>query len=264
MYRCCRRYSAGWLLGGAAERCRWISRRRALVTAAVVLTSAALPLWAAQVSLVWDAPTENIDGSPLVDLSGYRVYYAPLSLEYTNTVDVGETTSADISGLIDGQSYYFAVTAYNSTSNESPLSTIIVWNSDSDADGVPDAWEARNFPETLPEAVDASADADGDGLSNFEEFVAGTSPTDSASCLLAQYVVINGKVGVMFDAAEASGAGYEDLTRYYEIQQCQDLALANWIPVPGSGPIPGVGTTITYTEDNAEDRIHYRICSWLE
>jgi len=222
------------------------------------------PAMAAQVSLAWDPPTENMDGSPLVDLAGYRVYYAPVSLEYTNVVDVGETNSAAICGLVPGQQYYIAVTAYNSASNESSLSTIVTWNSDSDADGVPDRWEARNFPETSPEELEAEADADGDGLSNYEEYVAGTCPTTAASCASARCVVTAGHADVSFQAFKASGRGYEDLTRYYQIQQCTDLATASWTPVPGSGPIPGVDQTITYTANATERCVHYRVCSWLE
>src|SRR5262249_7080263 len=46
---------------------------------------------------------------------------------------------------------------------------------DSDKDGMPDAWEdAHGFNKF--NAADATQDADGDGLTNREEFLAGTDP----------------------------------------------------------------------------------------
>lgn len=51
---------------------------------------------------------------------------------------------------------------------------------DSDSDGMPDAWESTHgFQSNNP--ADAALDADDDGLSNLEEFLAGTDPHDPDS-----------------------------------------------------------------------------------
>ena len=52
-------------------------------------------------------------------------------------------------------------------------------SSDTDGDGLPDAWERLHG--TNPSLADATADPDGDGLDNLAEFNAGTDPQDPAS-----------------------------------------------------------------------------------
>jgi len=52
---------------------------------------------------------------------------------------------------------------------------------DSDADGLPDAWEQRYSG--TPTGMSPTADQDGDGLNNLQEFWADTNPTNWASVL---------------------------------------------------------------------------------
>src|SRR6476469_1550552 len=49
-------------------------------------------------------------------------------------------------------------------------------SSDSDGDGIPDAWEVAHG--LNPNLNDANSDPDGDGISNFKEFQKGTDPND--------------------------------------------------------------------------------------
>ncbi|MDH4265658.1 MAG: fibronectin type III domain-containing protein [Deltaproteobacteria bacterium] len=74
------------------------------------------------ISLAWDAPTTNVDGSPLTDLAGYRVYVGTASRTYASSIDVGNVTTYSLTGLIPGQTYYIAVTAYDTDNNESSSS----------------------------------------------------------------------------------------------------------------------------------------------
>jgi hypothetical protein len=54
------------------------------------------------------------------------------------------------------------------------------FHADSDGDGMPDWWEEEHFDHG---AADAGFDSDSDGLSNLQEFLAGTVPTNAASVL---------------------------------------------------------------------------------
>jgi len=74
------------------------------------------------INLAWDAPTTNVDGSPLTDLAGYKVYVGTAPGTYGTSVNVGNVTTYILSGLTSGQTYYIAVTAYDYDNNESDYS----------------------------------------------------------------------------------------------------------------------------------------------
>lgn len=50
---------------------------------------------------------------------GYNLYYGVASGVYTNTIDVGSSTNATVTGLVAGVTYYFSATAYDNTGDES-------------------------------------------------------------------------------------------------------------------------------------------------
>ncbi len=69
--------------------------------------------------LSWTPSATNIDGTPLTDLAGYKVYYGTTSGGYSSSVDVGNVTSTKVGNLAKNVTYYFAVTAYDTAGNES-------------------------------------------------------------------------------------------------------------------------------------------------
>ena len=83
------------------------------------------------VTLTWDAPTTNTDGSslnPLTDLSIYKVYYGTASQTYTQMVSVtnpGITTITKTLNLSPG-TYYFTVTTVNISGQESSYSNEVI------------------------------------------------------------------------------------------------------------------------------------------
>jgi hypothetical protein len=87
-----------------------------------VLVTLAITVASSNVTLSWDAPTTNADGTPLTDLSGYKVYLGTAPRTYTSSVDAGVATSMVLTNLTQGTTYYFAVTAYDTGKLESGYS----------------------------------------------------------------------------------------------------------------------------------------------
>jgi hypothetical protein len=71
----------------------------------------------------WYPPTERTDGSPLLDLAGYRVYFGkdPNPVRYIIEVTNPGQTSQFIDNLDQG-TWYFSVTAYDRKGFESAKS----------------------------------------------------------------------------------------------------------------------------------------------
>ncbi|HPI92782.1 MAG TPA: PKD domain-containing protein [Deltaproteobacteria bacterium] len=72
--------------------------------------------FAASLQVSWSANSED-------DLAGYKLYYGTQSNTYGQTVDVGNATTYTIGSVQTGSTYYVAVSAYDSSGNESDLST---------------------------------------------------------------------------------------------------------------------------------------------
>ena len=70
---------------------------------------------AADVRLAWNA-------SPEPDIAGYKIYYGTASRVYDWSIDAKKVTTFTVSGLADGRTYYFAVTAYDTSNLESTYS----------------------------------------------------------------------------------------------------------------------------------------------
>jgi hypothetical protein len=94
-----------------------LSARRLIITLLVIVTSIFISRIAstAELRLAWDPNTEP-------DLSGYRVYYGTAPRSYGTPINVGNVTTYTLGGLTSGQTYFIAVTAYDSSGYESGFS----------------------------------------------------------------------------------------------------------------------------------------------
>ena len=112
-------------------------------------------------------------------------------------------------------------------------------------DGIPAAWRIQYFGHPEPRAdggCRAEDDPDGNGMTNWEEYIAGTHPLDPESTLqLNLQVLPDGDSGLQFDSVTG---------RLYSIEYRADLgAESEWTPVDDFIDVPGTGDAIIYEPD---------------
>ena len=119
-------------------------------------------------------------------------------------------TPITLTNLADG-TYTLEVLGKNSGGDwqETPVSatwTVFTPPPDTDADLLPDAWESANGLNPN-DNTDAGKDADGDGATNLDEYVAGTNPQSRTSVLQAEPAML-GNGGVRLSIAVVAGKSY--------------------------------------------------------
>ena len=75
------------------------------------------------VTLSWQPPTQNADGTPLMDLAGYTIYFGTETQSYDSEIQLDNPglTTYVVENLAP-DTYYFAATAVNSSGIESTFS----------------------------------------------------------------------------------------------------------------------------------------------
>ena len=140
-----------------------------LLVAALLLLSETQVL-AGSLALAWDPVND-----PRV--AGYKVHYGTASGNYTAQRDVGKVTTSTIPNLVDGATYYFAVTVYDGSLVQSGFSNEVVGAVPAAPAGAPlanftsstrtgTAPLAMNFTSTSTGSITTYAWAFGDGTNS--------------------------------------------------------------------------------------------------
>jgi hypothetical protein len=111
------------------------------------------------------------------------------------------------------------------------------WN-----DGIPDTWRLLYFGSISNALSAANADPDGDGASNWQEYIAGTNPLDAAS------------VFEFLPATVPAGAGFalqwpSVVNRNYTLQYSSSAGPGNWTTIATN--LAGTGQPMQWTDPNA-------------
>ncbi len=188
---------------------------------------------------------------PTIPASGlYNVYiWHPQNDTFTTNAQVHVTGATNAIALsvnqtVDGGAWqalatnmYFAagtngnVTLFNNTgaTNKFLVANAMMWvynaAQDYSSNGTVPAWWANFYFGTNADgSVNGSEDSDGDGYSNYAEYVLGTDPTDATSHL--NFVVSplsSNEIAVTFSPCQGG--------RSYQLQAAPDLAIPIWTPL---------------------------------
>ena len=120
------------------------------------------------------------------ELAGYDLLHYALYMDGSTLAITTTNQIVVISNLVAGSTHSFRLEYVLRDGRRSPLSSVAsapTWGEDSNFDGLPDDWQARFWGLNPLAWPSATADTDGDGATNLQEFLAGTSPTSRASSL---------------------------------------------------------------------------------
>lgn len=136
------------------------------------------------------------------------------------------------------------------TNFNSPLTNAIInVLADSNGNGLPDEWENTYFGS--PTGANRDVDSDGDGMKNWEEYTAGTNPTDAASYLRVDSIAPTGGARVSFNAI----AG-----KTYTIEYRDGIDAGVWSRLGDVVP-RNVNWTATLTDPTPTTNRYYRIAT---
>jgi len=182
-------------------------------------------------------------------LAGYEgVQYAVFVDGATNAVAV-TNIQWTLTQLVPNSTHSFRLMYQTTDGRTSPLSesvTASTWGEDLNGDGLPDDWQALYWGNDPSKWPAGNVDSDGDGATNLQEFLAGTSPTNAASVLRTSLV--------------ATGQGWRLRwnTQPGFIYQVQVSSNVNsWENL--EGPRFAAGTEDSIPVDGTHDKAYYRV-----
>jgi hypothetical protein len=119
---------------------------------------------------------------------------------------------------------------------------------DADGDRLPDAWEDEVWGSN-PSVRDPNADTDGDGLTDLEEYMAGTNPRLRDSALRVTNIRLTGQAAVLYWPAVPG--------RRYRVFQSSDLR--NWQLLGCPVSALGAACSLVDVDVSAEGQRFYRV-----
>ena len=151
------------------------------------------------------------------EVSGLPVTQYELFMDGSETPLILKAAHHTVTGLTPASDHTFRLAYRLQDGRLSPLSELAkatTWGEDVNLDGLPDDWQAKAYGKDQSLWAAPSADSDGDGVVDRDEFLAGTDPK-SARSVLKTFLQRTGQ-GVTLSWNSRPGA-------YYQVQSSPNL-----------------------------------------
>jgi len=122
---------------------------------------------------------------------------------------------------------------------------------DTDGDGLPDTWEQAHFGSTT--GASAGTDSDGDGVNNWEEYIADTVPTNGASVFTNDLMQTTG-----LEVMQLTVPAPTTNSRVYDVWFATNLLQGTWQPMNLNIPGAQNGASMNLQVTNDLNLRHYR------
>lgn len=176
-----------------------------------------------------------------VDLVGDTLSLRPLAGQFgTGSINI---RASDLSGATGSISLPYTIYTDNDGDGDPDIS-----DPDDDNDGIPDSWEILYGLDPL--LADSTNDEDGDGWSNWQEYVADTDPTDAEDGpgLRLVWDGVNEVPHLEFNSSSQ---------RQYQLEYRDSLESETWEPLDTMKI--GTGATMGMTDEEAPPQRFYRL-----
>lgn len=202
----------------------------ALLHSPAQLMGATLP-GAASVALAWNA-------NPEPDITNYQLHYGTQPGVYPNSLSAGTSTTATVTGLVEGTTYYFEVSAWNQSNLQSAQSATVIYQIPISSISLT-AWAAA--------ANLAAADADPmatphhDGIPNLLKYAFAMNGGGADIRVIAPGTGTEGLPNIsVTDSGTSPVLRIEFLRRKNSVltyTPCKSLDLQSWQPLSSTQPL---------------------------
>jgi hypothetical protein len=130
----------------------------------------------------------------------------------------------------------------------------------------PGTWMQRYFPGTPTNnyASLAGSCVNSNGMTVWQDYVAGMNPTNGNSCFSVIITNMAGQILVIVPSVQTN-SDYSGMNRYYEIDECTNLSVGgSWQPAPGYSGLPASGGFISCTNSAPGFATFYRAKARLQ